>query len=332
VSGNFISPNQVSLSFQSPGRIKEVLVKEGDKVKQGDVLADIDTSALDAQVAQAQAGVELAQTRLAQSQEGGTAEQMAAAHALVAAALSNYNRVAKGPLPDDVAGAKANLDRAQALLNQAQAAYDKAGGASNPIAGLLPTSVNLQQATFGYEAALAQYNLAINHPTTAELAAAAVQVAQAKAAAAQLVPTQSNIDIAKAGVAQAQAALDAAKQGYTNTKITAPIDGTLLVVNAKVGESANPGSSEFVLADLSKMQVVANVDELTLSGLKVGQTATLLVDALGGKSLDAHISKVGLLATSSNGVVSVPVTLDVDTKDAGVYPGLSANVQFQAAP
>jgi multidrug resistance efflux pump len=332
VTGNFLSANQAALAFQAPGRIKEYKVKEGDRVKQGDVLVALDTTIAEFQVAQAEAALALAKARLQQTQTPLTKEQQDAAQAALAAAEANFDRVRKGPLPDEVAAAKANLDRAKAVLDQAQAAYDKAGGASNPYSALLPTSVNLQQATAGYQAALAQYNLAVNHPTLTELAGAASQLAQAKAAVSQLTPTAENLAIAQAGVDQAQAAVDLAKASLANSTIVAPFDGTVVLIGPKVGEYVNPGVPVVTLADLTKMQVQANVDELTLSGLKIGQPATLTVDALNGKTLPAKLSKIGLFATTVGGVTSVPVTLDVEASDAGVYPGLSATVEFQAAP
>lgn len=331
VTGNFLSASQAAVAFQIPGRIKEYLVKEGDTVKKGDVLVSLDTSTAELQVAQAQAALALAEARLKQTQAPLTQEQQDAAKAALAAAEAQFQRVAKGPLPNEVAAAKANLDRAKAIVDQAQAAYDKAGGASNPYSALLPTSVNLQQATAGYEAALAQYKLAVDHPTPSELAGVAAQLAQAKAAVSQLTPSAENLAIAQAGVDQAQAAVALAQAGLANAKIVAPIDGTVVLVGPKVGEYVNPGVPVVTLADLTRMQVQASVDELTLSGLKLGQPAILSVDALGGKTLPAKISKIGLFASSATGVTSVPVTLDVDSGAADVYPGLSATVQFEAA-
>lgn len=330
VTGNFLSASQAAIAFQAPGRIKEYVAKEGDTVKKGDALVTLDTTILEFQVAQAEAALNLAQARLKQTQTPLTQEQQDAAQAALAAAEATFQRVSKGPLPDDLAAAKANLDRAKAVLDQAQAAYDKAGGASNPYSGLLPTSVNLQQATAGYDAALAQYNLAKNHPTLPELAGAALQLAQAKAAISQLTPTAENLAIAQAGVDQAQAAVSLAKTSLSNAKLVAPFDGTVVLVGPKVGEYVNAGTVVITLADLSRMQILANVDELTLGGLKVGQNATLFVDALSGKTLPAKISKIGLFATTTGGVTSVPVTLDVDATGTSVYPGLSATVQFEA--
>lgn len=330
VTGSFLSASQAPIAFQVPGRILEVKVKEGDSVKAGDPLAVLDTTILEFQIAQAEAALSLAQARLKQTQSPASEESQAAALAAVKAAEAQFARVSQGPNKDELTLAKANVDRAKFLVDQAQAAYDKSGGASNPNSGLLPTTVGLQQATAGYEAALAQYNIAINHPTTAELAGAAAQLAQAKSIAAQLVPTTENLAIAQAGVDQAQAAVDLAKASLANATINAPFAGTVVLIGPKLGEYVNPGVPIVTLADLTKMQVVANVDELTLNGLAVGQPATLYVDALGDQTLPARISKIGLWATSVGGVTSVPVTLDVDATNAGVYPGLSATVQFEA--
>lgn len=330
VTGNFLSANQAAIAFQAPGRLKEYRVKEGDAVKKGDALAALDTTLLELQIAQAQAAVNLAQARLKQTQTPASAETQAAAAAALKAAEANFARVSKGPSEDEVAVAKSNLDRAKAAVEQAQALYDRAGGATNPVSGLLPTALALQQATAGYEAALAGYNLAKNHPTIAELAGAAAQLAQAKSVVAQLTPTAENLAIAQAGVDQARAALELAQASVANATIVAPFDGTVVLTGPKVGEYVNPGVPVVTLADLSKMQVTANVDEITLSQLKVGQHATLSVDALGEKQLPAHISKIGLWGTSSGGVTSVLITLDVDATDATIYPGLSATIQFEA--
>jgi HlyD family secretion protein len=56
---------------------------------------------------------------------------------------------------------------------------------------------------------------------------------------------------------------------------------------------------------------------------------SLTVDAIGGRTLTGKVRKIGLLGTATTGVVSVPVTVDIDPTDAAIYPGLSATVDFQ---
>ncbi len=276
--GTFMSANQATLAFQMAGRVQEIRVKEGDKVHAGDVIATLDTSMLDLQVAQAQAALDAANAML--------------------------DKVKTGPTVEDVTIAKSNLDRAKAALDQAQAAYDRIGGASNPVIEMTPQSVALQQASSAYQAAVASYTQATNHPTSTEL-----RTAQAQAA-------------------QAQAALDLARQNVANARIKAPFDGSVLWVGPHVGESVLPGAPAVNVADLSRMQVQAGVDENALANIQLGQSAIISADALPGQALTGHVSKIGLLAATTAGIVSVPVTIDVDASQTPIDPGLSATVQI----
>jgi len=278
-NGTLLSSKQATLAFAVTGRVKEIKVEEGMKVKAGDTLASLDTGSLEVQVMQAQAAFNLA--------------------------VVSFNKVKAGPNADEVAIAKSNLDRAKAAVDQAQAAYDRIGGASNPFSGLSPQALTLQQATSAFQAAVATYNLAVNRPTDVELGVAAAQLAQA------------------------QVTLEGAKVSLANAKIVAPFDGTVVAIVPKVGESIAANVAAVTLADLSKMQVIVNLDENSLTGIKLGQTVNLTVDALGGRPLTGKVRKIGLLGTVATGVVSVPVTIDIDPTDAPIYPGLSATVEFQ---
>jgi multidrug resistance efflux pump len=276
--GSFMSANQATLAFLMAGRVQEIKVKEGDKVHVGDVIASLDTSMLDLQVAQAQAALDAANAAL--------------------------DKVKTGPTVQDVTIAKSNLDRAKAALDQAQAAYDRIGGASNPLIEMTPQSLALQQASSAYQAAVAAYSQAVDHPTSTEL-----RTAQAQAA-------------------QAQAALDLARQNVTNARIKAPFDGSVVWVGPHVGESVSPGAPAVSIADLSHMQVQAGVDENALATIQLGQSATITADALPGQALTGHVSKIGFLAATTAGIVSVPVTIDVDASQTPIDPGLSATVQI----
>jgi multidrug resistance efflux pump len=281
-TGSLVSAKQASLSFAIGGRVKEINVEEGAKVKAGVAIASLDTGTLESTVAQAQAAFDLAK--------------------------ASFLNVKAGPNSDQVAIAKANLAQAKAALDQAQAAYDRIGGVTNPFGALTPQALVLQQTTNAFQSAVAQYNLAVNHPTDTELAVAGAQLAQA------------------------QAALDAAKVSLANARIVAPFDGTVLAINPKVGESVTASAAVATLADLTKMQVIVNLDENSLTGVKVGQSVSLTVDAIGGITLTAKVRKIGLLGSATTGVVSVPVTIDIDPTDAPIYPGLSATVDFQINP
>ncbi len=214
---------------------------------------------------------------------------------------ATWVRTQQGPTADDLAVAKSNLDRTQVAVNQAQAAYDRSSGTGT-------VAINLQQATLNWQTALAQYNLIVNHPTASEREIGQIQYNQARLA------------------------VDLAKQNLNNTKLVAPFDGTLISLTPKLGESVNANAAVMVLADLSKMQVLVNADEITLANIKVGQKATLTLDAVGDKPLTGVVKKIGLLATTTGTIVTVPVWVDIDPTNTPLYPGLSATVEINTTP
>ncbi len=232
-TGNVGAERQVALPFGSSGEIVEVLVKEGQAVEAGDMLARLDTASLEWQIALRQASLDTAQARLAQAQrppseedlgsaqaaldsaqanyekvrEGASEEDLASAQAALDSAQANYQKVKAGPTKAELAAAKAQVDSAQAALAQAQASYDRIK--DRPNASMLPEALNLQNATIALEQAQANYDALADRPTKSELAAARAQVAQAKAqlTAMQERPTATELASAAAQVAQAEATL-----------------------------------------------------------------------------------------------------------------------------
>ncbi|MCX7838414.1 MAG: efflux RND transporter periplasmic adaptor subunit [Anaerolineae bacterium] len=281
-AGTIVAANQVSLAFATSGRLKELPVAEGTRVSAGTLLAALDTTILEAQVAQAKAALDLA--------------------------TANWKRVQSGPTSDEIALARSNLDRAKAAVDQAQAAYDRAGGAGNPFIQMMPQGAALQQATLAYQIALAQYNQAVNRPTETER------------------------EVSKAQLAQAQAAYDLAQQSLNNARIIAPFDGVIVSVTPKIGESVSAFTPVIVFADLTQMQVLAYVDETTLANIRVDQPATISVDALGNQVFTGRVSKIGLLATTTGNIVNVPVRIDIDKTNVPLSPGWSAIVEVTTRP
>ena len=234
-TGNVVADQQASLTFASSGEIAEVLVDKGQQVELGEVLARVDTTSLEWQIARSQASLETAQARLEQVQKpasaedlasaqaaldsalanydrvkaGPSAEDLASARAALDSALANYNKVKAGPTKEDLAAAQAAVDQARASLRQAQAAYDRIK--SQPDVEMRQESLNLQNATISLEQAQANYDAQANRPTESELAAAEAQVVQARASLAALQdnPKDSDLAAAESQVAQAQASLNA---------------------------------------------------------------------------------------------------------------------------
>ncbi|MCI0476577.1 MAG: HlyD family efflux transporter periplasmic adaptor subunit [Anaerolineales bacterium] len=230
--------------------------------------------------------------------------QLAQAKAALDLATANWNRIQAGPTNDEIALARSTLERAKAAVDQTQAAYDAIGGQRNARIQMMPQGAALQQATLAYQIAVAQYNQTVNRPTDAER------------------------EIGLAQFAQAQAAYDTAKHNVNNARIVAPFDGTLVSITPKVGESIGANSPVMVFADLAQMQVLANIDETTLANVQIGQTTTIYVDALPNQVLTGRVKRIGLFATTTGNVVTVPVWIEIAKTSAPIFPGWSATVEI----
>jgi multidrug efflux pump subunit AcrA (membrane-fusion protein) len=93
------------------------------------------------------------------------------------------------------------------------------------------------------------------------------------------------------------------------------------------GSSSSSSSAFAVLSDLSSMQLVVALSESEIGNVKVGQIATVTVEALEGRKLSAHVSEVATLSTSSSGVVSYDVTFQLDQMESKLKPGMSATAE-----
>ncbi len=229
--GRVVPARSAALSFAGGGIVTQVPVKLGEQVAAGKLLAQLDTAALDAQLAAAEANLAGAQARLDQLARGPSESDLAAARQNLASAQATYDRLAAGPGAAELAAAKAALAASQqnearvragpsteelaqlkalaanakASLDQAQAAYDQVKANSN--VAMLPQSLALQQATNTYNAAVAAYQVAAGHPTASELATAASQVQAGQAGLDRLTPDTSQVQAALAAVQNAKAQL-----------------------------------------------------------------------------------------------------------------------------
>ena len=92
--------------------------------------------------------------------------------------------------------------------------------------------------------------------------------------------------------------------------------------------SSNSSTSTFAaLSDLSSMRLVVALSESEIGSVKVGQTATVTIEALEGRKLAAHVLSIATLPTSSSGVVSYDVTFQLEQEASRLKPGMSATAE-----
>jgi HlyD family secretion protein len=344
-TGAVLPEREVNLAFSAAGTVREVNARVGEAVKKGEMLAALDTTDLELAVRQAEVGLAQAEAQLQQLNEGPNTADVAAAEAALASAQqalasaqAGYQQTLKGPDADSLAAARAQVEQARVQLQQAQQAYDRVK--DRPDVGMLPQSTQLQNATIALETAEAQYRAAEKSVTSAQVAAARSQVT---AAEAQIAQAQANIDrlnrgasegqkaVARAGIDQAMLALQQAQRRLEQTRLEAPWDGVVTAVTLVEGGQATPGQPAIRLADTGQFHLDAQVDEVDIAGIEVGQVVNLEVDALPDEKLTGRVSRLSPSAvTTQTGGVTYNVRLDIDETDAPLLTGMSATATIIA--
>jgi multidrug efflux pump subunit AcrA (membrane-fusion protein) len=354
-SGDVRAKSQVAIIPKVAGQVVALNVAVGDSVAAGDVLVELDHEVLDAQVGQAEAGLSAAQAMVRQAEaglgaaqanlrraeDGLTAGERQAASKGLEAAQAAVDRIHAGPTEEDLAPLAAQLGQAEAAVRLAQAQYDQVKDA--PYIGMLPQSIQLEQATLGYQAAKALYEKAAKGATSDQVKAAEAQLAQARAAnqQAQEGAPQSTLDAARAGVQQAEAAIAAAQaqvaqaesavsltrlqRGYA--AIAAPIAGSIAQVATSVGSLASPQSPQPLLVLVSPdVEVVFGVEEGALPDVAVGDSVLIAVDAYPEQTFTGKIVRIAPVVNPATRTVEVTAV----PEDAGhlLRPGMFATVDL----
>ncbi len=330
--GSIVPAQYAKLSFSTGGTAVKVNVKEGDKVKAGDVLAQLDTKDLELAVKAAQDNLDLAQKSLTQAKVPASAEEISAAQAAYDSAVAALNRAQRGPTVEELKILKANLEKAKAALDQAQTAYDRAGGASNPYVGMMPTTLQLQSATLDYQIAQANYEKALKLDSTSiEQAKSGVTQAKSTLDLKQKGPRAEDIAVAQVRVQQAQTGLEQAQAALAKAKLAAPFDGTITNVTVRAGELIQPGTPLFTLADLTQLRVeTTDLDEFGAARVKIGQPVRIVVNAFTDKTLTGQVTNVASQSvTLSTGDISYVVTIALDNQDPELRWGMTVKTEFQ---
>lgn len=262
-SGYVVAQRRAAVASKATGRLLELHVREGSVLKKGELIARLDASDVQAQIAAAQAGVRLAEAALAQARSSLAAAQVEARNA------------------------QAEQQRAIALQGQ------------------------------GFVSAQA-------------LDAAQRRLDAARAAESQ---AQAAISQAQAGVTQSQALLQVQQVNREFTEIRAPFDGVVLVKNANVGDIITPFSNAagsqgavVTMADLSTLEVEADVSEGSLAKVRPDQPVEIQLDALPGQRFMGRVA--GIVPTVDRAKATVMTKVRFERLDPRVLPEMSAKAGF----
>ena len=307
-----VDSNQIIISPQIQGRIQKLLVDEGTKVKQGDLLAILDPSELEAEERAAAATIDSLKYKVAETQSTLEATQ--------------------GSTASSVANAQARLASVRAQLLQAEATLERTESDSRRTIELANQGVESDQDRVQAETNLAAQKAVVQSlqqqvsAAQADLDTAVANTHTAHAAKRTVESTQAQLANAKDMLKQAEVRL-----GYT--KIYAPITGTVSVRAAREGEVLNPGQPIVTIVDLGDTWVRAAIPETNADHIGLGDT--LRIELPGGtmtsgkvffKSAEADFATQRDVNRRKRDIRTIVLKVRLENPKGAYVPGMTAQV------
>jgi HlyD family secretion protein len=312
-----VDANQVIVSPQVQGRIAKLLVDEGTRVKQGDLIASLDPSELEAQARAAAATIDSLRSQVSATQATSVATQ--------------------GSTTSSVANAQARLESARAQLLQAEATLQRVESDSRRAIELAQQGVASDQERVQAESNLkAQQAVVISlqqqvTAAQADLDTAVANTHQAHAAQSTVASTRSQLLNAEAQLKEAEVRL-----GYTN--IYAPVTGTVSVRAAREGEYLNPGTPIVTIVDFTDTWVRAAIPETQSDHIGMGDTlrvrlpgGTLTSGKVFFKSAEADFATQRDVSRSKRDIKTIVLKVRLDNPKGAYVPGMTADVLVSQA-
>lgn len=344
-NGTVKPERSINVSPKESGVLKRLLVKEGDSVKQGQILAEMDNSDIQGQFTQARGQLAQAEANLQKAQAGNRPQDIAASQAQLDEAQANLQKAQAGNRPQDIGQAQARLQSAQAVLSQAEDDFRRNQQLYNSGAISLQI-VNQKRAdrdSAQGEVTQAQQALALQKAGSRSEDIAQVQavVRQRQQALALLKAGTRTEDInsARAQVTSARGSLQTIQTKNNNTILRAPFDGVItqkfadpgaFVTPTTSGSAVSSATSSSVLSLASTNQVVANIAEVNIAKIKLGQKVIITADAYPGETFEGRVSQIAAQATVEQNVTSFQVKVAIvnDTKKL-LRSGMNVTADFQ---
>ncbi len=309
VTGDLKSYLDTQVAAKIDGKVVQVRVREGDRVRKGQVIAMLDQSDRRIQLRQAEAALRAAEANLKQAEVAArvqpdlTDAQIQSARSALLTAQARLRALQAGARPQErqqaeqqVAAARANFELAKANFERARQLYEQ---------GAIPKQqYDAQRAA--YEAAQAQLrqaeetlSLIREGPRREDIEAAEQAVKQAEEAYRQAILGKSQIELrqsqvaaARAALAQAKANLAYAQQQLNETLIRAPFDGWIAQRFVDVGMAIGQGMPVARVVDLSRLYFEATLPETLLREVRVGMPVSVRIDAFPQRGFAGRVEAI----------------------------------------
>ena len=307
-----VDSNQVIVSPQIQGRIQKLLVEEGTQVKQGDLIAILDPSELEAEERAAAATIDSLKFKVAETRSTLEATQ--------------------GSTSSSVKNAQARLASTRAQLAQAEATLERTASDSRRTIELAKQGVDSDQDRVQAEMNLAAQK-AVVQSLQDQVTAAQEDLNTAIANTHTAHAAQRTVESTQAQLANAEDMLKQAEVRLGYTKIYAPITGTVSVRAAREGEVLNAGQPIVTIVDLGDTWVRAAVPETNADHIGLGDT--LRIRLPGGtitsgkvflKAAEADFATQRDVNRRKRDIRTIVLKVRLDNPKGAYVPGMTAEV------
>jgi HlyD family secretion protein len=336
----------VAVGSRVGGRVSQVLVEEGARVKQGDVLVKLETNEAEAAIAAAQARLAQAEATLTKLETGARPEEIRQAEAVAARAEAQYQMAQKGSRKQEVRAVSSAVDAARAQRDEAATEFERLKKLRE---GSAVSQQLYDQAEHALQAAEAQWRTATERLNIAEEGARSEEIAMAKAAydqaaaALDLVKNgarKEDLDAARALRDAAQADVRRAQIADDEMVVKSPRDAVVESLAIHPGDLVKPGAVAS-LVDPEDLKVYIYVTAFMLGRLRVGEKIPLTADAYGPKQFEATVDRIASqgeftprnLQTKEERAQQVfGVKLKLDSGGGKLRPGMTVTAHLSTNP
>ncbi len=303
-TGKVEANREVQVTSKASGEILEVLAEPGDQVRAGDLLVRLDPNNEDRSVRRNEANLRSA-----------TAKLEKARHEL---------ELARSEHQKSLTSAATAVELAETRAAEAEARYERQRQLFDQRL-IAPQELELH-ATRRQEA-------------LTELTRERATLADTKNREFQILARQQDIELADVEVANARIALEEARERLADTEVRSPLDGTVTQRHVEPGwvissamSNISGGTLLMVVSDLSRLYVVAEVDEADIGGVRLGQSARISADAFPEASFEGEVAHLAPVGVEKSGVVIFDVKIEVLGEGRErLRPGMTADAAITTA-
>ena len=341
VSG-FLEADDIRVGSRIGGRVAAVRVQEGERVKQGQVLVELEPFDLLDRQRQAEATLAARQAELERLENGYRPEEIAQAKAAYEQLIAEQNKLKEGPRDQEIEVARARLTVAQAELALAQQNHVRI---QNLVEKRAASAEDLDRAGERLAAATAtvslreqELDLLLVGTRQEDLDRAGAQVDEARAAW-DLVKNgfrSEEIAAARASRDAAQFALDAMKTQLAELSVKSPVDGVVEALDLQAGDLVPPSAPIMSLLDDRRVWVRTYVPQ-ERRNIRVGQKLAVAIDGLPDGEREGTVSFIARQAEFTPSNIQTPeersklvfrIKVTLDNADHSLWPGMTADVSL----